>query len=250
MDNYRIIWNEEMVRRFYSGVDRGMLYIPEVAGIPWNGILEVVGSSPDSVMTQIFQDGQKLKVRRRELNYECSLKVYTYPEEFEPYSGYNPSLLRPFSFSYRVMTGETSYQIHLVYNVVAIPDDVVFSSLSDSIDPTVFSWKFSTRPIKLSGRASSSHLILDSEIIHPWTLSAIEDQLYGAEGIIPHMPTPSEIEQIFEDNAILKVVDLGDGTFSVEGPDQAIQNLGSDIIQIEWPSLIRLSEYEYQISSL
>lgn len=250
MQNFRITWNEDVIRPFSAGVDRGMFYIPEAAGIPWNGLQEVVESSPDSVMSQLFQDGQRLLVRRRDLNFECSVKAYTYPHEFEPYSGYNSSLLKPFSFSYRVMTGDTSYRLHLVYNVVAVPDDVVFSTLGDEIDPTYFSWKFSTRPVKIAGKANSSHLILDSETVHPWTLAAIEDQMYGGENIIPHMPSASEVEQIFEDNAILKVVDLGDGTFSVEGPAEAIQNLGNGVVQIEWPSLIRLSQYEYEISSL
>lgn len=251
MQNFRISWNEDVIRHFHTGVDRGMLYIPDVAGIPWNGLQEVVESSPDSVMTQLFQDGQRLIVRRRDLNFECSVKAYTYPNEFEPYSGYNPSLLKPFSFSYRVMTGETSYRLHLVYNVVAVPDDVVFSTLGDEIDPTYFGWSFTTRPIRLTGRAPSSHLILDSDTVHSWTLEAIEEQLYGGEGIISHLPTPDEIVQIFEDNAILKVVDNGDGTVTITGPDEAIENLANQQTQLTWPSVIQLpSEFEYQVSSL
>lgn len=250
MQNFRISWNEDVIRHFHTGVDRGMLYIPDVAGIPWNGLQEVVESSPDSVMTQHYQDGQKVLVRRRDLNYESQVKAFMYPPEFEPYTGYSPSLLKPFSFSYRVMTSETTYRIHLVYNVVAVPDDVVFSTIADEIDPVSLGWKFVTRPVKISGRFPSSHIILDSETVHSWTLSEVEDILYGGENAIPHMPSPDELEEIFEQNAILKVVDLGDGTFSVEGPEEAIQNLGSSVVQIEWPSLIKLSQYEYEISSL
>lgn len=250
MQNFRISWNEDVIRHFHTGVDRGMIYIPGAAGIPWNGLQEVVESSPDSVMSQLYQDGQKVLVRRRDLNYESQVKAFMYPPEFEPYTGYSPSLLKPFSFSYRVMTSETTYRIHLVYNVVAIPDDVVFSSIADEIDPVSLSWTFYTRPIKLSGRLPSSHIILDSEMVHSWTMETIEEQLYGGEGVIPHLPTPEEIEEIFEENAILKVVDLGDGVFSVEGSDEAMQNLGNNVVQIDWPSLIKLSTIEYEISSL
>lgn len=250
MQNFRISWNEDVIRHFHTGVDRGMIYIPGAAGIPWNGLQEVVESSPDSVMSQLYQDGQRVLVRRRDLNYESKVKAFTYPPEFERYTGYYPTPLRPFSFAYRVMTSETTYRIHLVYNVVAIPDDVVFSTIADEIDPVDLSWTFYTRPIKLAGRMPSSHIILDSETVHSWTMEAIEDQLYGGEGIIPNLPTPEELEEIFEENAILKVVDLGDGTFSVEGPDEAVQNLDNSIVQIEWPSLIKLSTFEYQISSL
>lgn len=246
----KISWGDPMSRRYYQGVDRAVLYIPDEAGIPWSGVTEVTETPSENNLTQLFQDGQKLIVRRRDLNYEAKLTAYTYPNEFEPYAGYSNPFKRPFSFSYRVMTGPETYQIHLVYNVVAIPDDVVFSTLGDEIDPTVFSWTLATRPVKISGMAPSSHLILDSATVHPWTLAAIEDQMYGGEDIIPHMPTPAEVEQIFEDNSILKVVDLGDGTFSVEGPEEVIQNLGNSVVQIEWPSLIKLSQYEYEISSL
>lgn len=250
MQNFRITWNEDVVRPFSAGVDRGMFYIPEAAGIPWNGLQEVVESSPDSVMSQLYQDGEKLFVRRRNLNYESQIRAFTYPPEFEPYSGYRPGFLAPFNFSYRVMTGEETYCLHLVYNVVAIPDDLVFSTLGDELDPTIFGWKFTTRPVRMAGKAASSHIIIDSATVHSWTLAALEDQMYGGENIIPHMPPTSEIEQIFEDNAILKVVDNGDGTVTITGPDEAIQALTNQRTQLTWPSVIKLSTYEYQVSSL
>ena len=249
MQNFRITWNEDVVRPFSAGVDRGMFYIPEAAGIPWNGLQEVVESSPDSVMSQLFQDGQRLIVRRRDLNYEAKLKAYTYPHEFEPYAGYSKSFKRPFGFSYRVMTGPETYQIHLVYNVVAIPDDVVFSTLGDEIDPTLFSWTLASRPVKIAGRAPSAHLILDSETVHPWTMAAVEDQLYGGEGIIPHLPMPDEIIQIFEDNAILKVVDNGDGTATFDGPSEAIQYIDATSAIVSWPSVVYDTSETRRVSS-
>lgn len=250
MQSFRISWNEGLVRHFHTGVDRGMFYIPEQAGIPWNGLREVVESSPDSVMTKLYQDGQKLTVRRRDLNYDAQVKALTYPVEFEPYSGDSPVFNKPFGFSYRVMTGEKTYRLHLVYNVVAVPDDIVFSTIADEIDPVSLGWTFYTRPIKLAGRLPSSHIILDSETVHSWTMEAIEDQLYGGEGIIPRLPAPEELEEIFEENAILKVVDNGDGTVTITGPEEAIQDLANNQVQITWPSVIQLSTYEYQISSL
>lgn len=249
MQNFRISWNEDVIRPFSAGVDRGMFYIPDVAGIPWNGLQEVVESSPDSVMTQLYQDGQKVLVRRRDLNYESQVKAFMYPPEFEPYTGYSPSLLKPFSFSYRVMTSETTYRIHLVYNVVAIPDDVVFSSIADEIDPVSLGWRFVTRPIKLSGLAPSSHIIIDTENAHPWTIEALEDQLYGGEGIIPNLPNPSGIDRIFHDNAILKVVDNGDGTATISGPDDVVFSAGSDKVTVDWVSVVKTSSITINISS-
>lgn len=245
----RIKWNDDLDRSYFAGVDRGMFYIPGEAGLPWNGIQEIVESSPDAILSQTFQDGQRMLVRRRDLNYEARLKAYTYPREFEPYAGYG-GYAKTFGFSFRVMTGPDTYHTHLVYNVVAIPDDVVFSTLSDEIDPTVFSWKLSSRPVRILGRAQSSHIILDSKTVYPWTLQAIEEQMYGGEGVIPNLPTPDQIFEIFEENALLKVVDNGNGTVTITGPDEAIQSLTNNRVQVTWPSVIQLSQYEYEISSL
>ena len=245
----RIIWGEAVPSPYTVGLDRGVFYPSGGAGIPWNGLQEVSESSPDSLLTELFQDGQKLFVRRRDLNYEAKLKAYTYPREFEPYAGYYKSFKRPFGFSYRVMTGPETYQIHLVYNVVAIPDDVVFSTLGDEIDPTLFSWTLATRPVKIAGKAPSAHLILDSATVHPWTMTAIEDQLYGGEGIIPNLPTPDEVVQIFEDNAILKVFDNGDGTATITGPDDAVFSAGPNKVTVDWVSVVKTSPTTINISS-
>ena len=240
-----------MTNTHYLGVDRGMFYIHEQAGLPWNGLVEVTESSPDSMLTQLHQDGQRIFVRRRDRDFELKVKTYAYPLEFEPYSGYSPGPKRPFGFSYRVMTGESSYQIHLVYNIVAIPDDLIFSTLADEIDPTYFAWTFKTRPVRIQGKVRSAHLIIDSNAVHSWTLEAIEDILYGKEGVIPKLPTSDEIEQLFQDNAIFKVVDNGDGTVTVTGPDEAIQALADRQVQLSWPSVIQHpSGFEYEVSSL
>jgi len=248
--DFRIKWNDNVLSPYTTGVDRGVFYIPDTPGIAWTGLVSVDEPSPETVMNQSFIDGQKVYIRKRALDYKASLTAFTYPPEFEPYSGYNPSLLRPFSFAYRVMTGETSYRIHLVYNIVASPDDVVFSTLADALDPTTFSWQLTSKPVNLAGRVPSSHIVIDTALAHEWTVAAIEEQLYGGEGVIAHMPTPAEIETIFQDNAILKVVDNGDGTATITGPPEAIQALALQQSLIDWPSVKQVAPQTYQITSL
>ena len=251
MQDFRISWGDDTLHPYSIGVDRGMLYIPGTAGVPWNGLQSVVESPPESILSQTFIDGQKITIHNRAIDYKGTLKAFMYPPEFEPYSGYNPSLLKPFGLSYRTWTGPDAYQIHLLYNIVATPDDVVFSTLGEEIDPTIFSWSLSTRPVKIAGRQPSAHLILDSSTVHPWTFAIMEDQLYGGEGVIPHLPMPEEVEQIFEENAILRVFDNGDGTVTITGPEEAITLLPLNQVTVSWPSVIKQpSGFEYQVSSL
>lgn len=249
----RISWSEQASRPNTAGVDRGVFFIAGEEGLPWNGLLRVTESSPDVLTKRIFQDGQAILVKQRATDYTSVLEAYTYPPEFEPYSGYSDTVrtrIRPFGLSYRVMTGETSYQIHLLYNVVAKPQDLQFTTIGDSIDPVTFSWDILSRPVKLAGRHASSHIVIDSEATHPWTLEAIERELYGDGEVISHLPTPQEIEQIYQDNAIFKVVDNGDGTATISGPDEAIQMLTTDRVKLDWPSVQRLNRTTYRASSL
>lgn len=249
MTNNRISWSAGNENAHNVGLDRGMFYIPNQEGIPWNGLISVTESSPNSVIYKTYQDGQRVLIRCRDLEYEARVQAFTYPNEFEVYFGRHPSLRSPFSFSYRTLSSDTTYRIHLVYNVVAAPSDIEFSTISDEIDPTIFEWTFTTRPVKISGRAVSNHIILDSRMIHSWTLAALEDQLYGSEGVISHMPSPEELEEIFEQNAILKVVDNGDGTATITGPDEAVYSAGSDKMTVDWISVVQTSPTTIDISS-
>jgi hypothetical protein len=64
------------------------------------------------------------------------------------------------------------------------------------------------------------------------------------------LPTPEELLGIFERTALLQVVDNGDGTFTVTGPDEAIQMLDPTTFQIAWPSAVYLDAESYSLSSL
>jgi len=81
-------------------------------------------------------------------------------------------------------------------------------------------------------------------------LADLEDVLYGNASEPPRLPTPQEVWEIVEQASLLLVVDHGDGTFSVIGPDSAITMLDATTFQIDWPSVIILNPDEYQISSL
>jgi hypothetical protein len=81
-------------------------------------------------------------------------------------------------------------------------------------------------------------------------MAAVEEVLYGNDTTAPRLPTPRELLDLFIDNALLKITDNGDGTWSAEGPDSILQILVNDQFTIDWPSVITLDEDRVQISSL
>ncbi len=244
----KISWGDPNSKRYSSGIDRVVLYLPSLPGIPWSGVTEIA-ETPSETIIQTFIDGQKVRQLSRGLDLQATINAYTYPEEFQAYSGYNHYLIKPFNLSYREMTSDKSYRIHLLYNVVASPTDKSYSTLGDSFDGT-FSWDLKTKPENIPGYAPTSHLIIDTDTAYSWTVQAIEDQLYGSEGVIPNLPTPAGIQEIFEENAIFKVTDNGDGTVTVSGPDEAIQALANNRVKLNWPSVINISATEVHVSSL
>lgn len=64
------------------------------------------------------------------------------------------------------------------------------------------------------------------------------------------MPGMLEVVAMFENASLLKITDHGDGSWTAEGPDEAIQMLSPTEFEITWPSAVYLSSDTYRISSL
>lgn len=230
----RLEWNGN---GYSTGVDRGV-YFPQV-GPPeaWTGLISVQESPSDLNTRIVYQDGVKILNRRREDSFSATIEAYTYPESL--------SARTEFGFSYRVNT-DTGYRTHLVYRAKAKP-----SQRSYKFDETsTFSFDISTTPVPIPGVNPSAHLIIDTDFTYSGVVTAFEDILYGTQDEDPRLPSPEEIFDLFEVNSELRVTDNGDGTFTVDGPDSAIQMLDDTTFQITWPSAIFIDAESYTIRSL
>lgn len=255
----RISWGSDDVRLFEIGVDRGVLYPDQGRGVPWNGLIAVDEAPSGSDVVENYLDGQKFATHRKVESFEATIEAYHYPVEFEPYDGHfsfrSSQRRRQFGFSYRTLVGNAelgqnySYKIHLVYNALAAPSSRDYQSLSDSSEMIPFSWNISTIPIKM-GDVSSAHLIIDPRYAYPWVIEDLEKLLYGSNENEPYLPPPSEILELFEDASILRITDHGDGSWTAEGPDEAIQMLNPTTFEITWPSAVYIDAVTYRISSL
>lgn len=265
----KLSWAGTGEKYFEAGVDRGVLYIDGQDGVPWIGLIKVSENPNGGDARETYLDGIKIVNRSRPEDFKASIEAFTYPTEFEECEGAETLAnglratqqnRKMFGMSYRTKVGndidslQHAYKIHLIYNALAAPTGKDYESLSDSSDPMTFSWDISTRPVRFEdpffGVRYTAHLVLDSRVIYPWALSAVEDVLYGTDTTSPRLPDPQELLGLFVDNALLKVVDNGDGTWTITGPDTAITDLGNDEFQIDWPSVVDVTDETVKISNL
>ena len=91
---------------------------------------------------------------------------------------------------------------------------------------------------------------MNGDVAYSAAISDLEDMLYGTNAEAPRLPLPDEIISIFEENALLRIIDHGDGTWTAIGPDEAITMITPTEFEIDWPSATYLDEETYTIRSL
>lgn len=204
---YRLVWDKVGERYFETGVDRGVLYPVGSPGVVWNGLVSVSESS-GAENSEYHYDGVKyLDVVGTE-DFEATIEAYSAPREFDVCDGslqLAPGLFatqqprQPFGFSYRTLLGndvkETKYgyKLHLVYNATAVPASKTSSTLTDRPDPRPRQWTFYTVPQETSTYRPTAHFEIDSTLVDPAALAALEDILYGTEEAAPRLPDQSEV---------------------------------------------------------
>lgn len=256
----RISWGSEGIRKYQTGVDRGVFYPNVGPGLAWSGITAIKEDS-ETTARSLYYDGKQVAGGRNKESFSAVLQAYFCPVEFEEYDGTSEKLTaqtrKPFGFSYRTLVGndlegiDHGYQIHILYNVLAMPTQATRPTLKSS-DQTAqpLSWGLSTSPIAIPGALPAAHLIIDSTIAYPWAVEEIENVLYGDENNEARLPTPQELIDIVERNSILLIVDHGDGTWSAIGPDDVVSMVNATTFQISWPTAVYLDEDTYRVSSL
>lgn len=245
----RLVWDDLDSRYFTSGVDRGVFVPLEGESIPWNGLISVDEATANTDVSTSYQDGRKYRNRHTPDGFEATISAYTYPDALE-------DRYKPFSFAYRTLVGDgvegldLGYRIHLVYNALAKPSQKEYSTVAADPEGLTFNWDISTTPIRIVDNLVGSHLIIDSTKAHPWTLAAFEDLLYGSDTQVAHIPAPIDVLNLFEENSVVKVTDLGNGIFSVEGPDEYVSMVNPTTFRVDWESAVWVDDVTYQLSSL
>lgn len=243
----RISWDSPD-RPVTFGVSQGVLYTGDSAGVPWNGLISVTEKG-DASPAETYIDGQKVRSRVPLSSFSGSLSAYMYPDEFAPYDGAFLGVTgqpkKPFGLSYR-----SNRELHLIYNAMVSPSGSQYSTLSDNVAATSFSWDFVTIPEDVPGGAPTAHFVVSLDETSPFAIADLESLIYGDDDNDAVLIPPAEILEIFESNTTLRITDNGDGTWTTTGPDSAITMLNGTTFQIAWPSAIFIDSTSYRISSL
>lgn len=217
----RLQWDRTGERIYETGVDHGVLYLPDskgryVEGYTWNGLTTVTEAPSGAESNPQYADNIKYINLISAEEFGATIEAFTYPEKFAECDGtaiVNGVLLgqqrrRPFGLSYRSLVGndldgtEYGYKIHLVYGAQAAPSEKAYATVNDSPEAITFSWEVTTNPVEvgvIDGKTykPSASLTIDSTKVDAEALKAFEDILYGTDAMNPRMPQPREVIEHF-----------------------------------------------------
>lgn len=241
----RLDWAKSSDDIYESGVDRGVFYPDDGFGVVWNGLLWVAEKPTGATLTPYFIDGAKFLSEQSPEAFMATITAYMYPDALDSADG------SIFGLSYRTMIGsEEHYKLHIVYNMLAAPSLESFNTLNATPDAMQFSWDATTVPVAIFDHRPSAHLIIDTRTAYAWVVSALEDMLYGTDSLAPYLPDIDVVLALFEEGSILKITDNGDGTWTADGPDEAVYMTDATVFEINWPSAVPIDAISYTVRSL
>lgn len=212
-----LTWDTTGERTYETGVDRGVLYMPDVSGeytsgVAWNGLTTVTESPTGAEANAKYADNIKYLNLISSEQLEATLEAYTYPVEFEEYDGVvvpTPGVTvgqqtrKSFGLSYRTKKGndvdgeDFGYKIHLMYGITAAPSEKAYATVNDSPEAITFSYKLSTVPVNVTGYKPTALIVIDSTQVDAGALADLEAVLYGSVGVDPRLPLPDEVLAFF-----------------------------------------------------
>lgn len=214
----QLVWDEVGKRFYETGVDRGVLFIPDsngayVDGVAWNGLTSVSEAPSGAEPNASYADNIKYLNLFSAEEFGATLEAYTYPDEFAQFDGLGtptPGVVvgqqsrKGFGLCYRTLIGndvdgtDLGYKLHLIYGCYASPSEKAYNTINDSPEAITFSWALTTTPVAVSGMKPTSVIVIDSTKVDADTLADLEQILYGDTGVDPALPLPNTIITMFQ----------------------------------------------------
>lgn len=215
-------WDQVGTRKYETGVDRGVLYLPNnqgvyEEGVAWNGLTTVTESPSGAESNPQYADNIKYLDLQSAEEFGGTIEALTYPDEFGVCDGSAEAVpgvrvgqqpRRVFGFSYRSLIGNDTqgndygYKLHLIYGARVAPSERGYTTVNDSPEPIAFSWEFTTTPVEVPGFKPSAVITVDSNAVSASALTALQNALYGTDGSDPRLPLPAEVLQILANTTV------------------------------------------------
>lgn len=260
----RLDWNPIGSKIFETGVDRGVLYVPGQNGVVWNGLVSVIETPSGGETRSFYYDGKKFLNVASSEEMAGTINAYYSPPEFdvcdgssEPEDGVYAWQQRRSSFglSFRTKTGndinglDSSYKIHIIYNLLAAPSERPYKTNSSEPEPLVLSWEYTTKPVPFPDYLPTAHVTIDANKAPSWAIQQLETILYGTETTDARLPSPEEIIFAFNNKPLFTVTDLGDGVFEIYGADEEVTFVDAGQYTISGEQVVSVDGSTYTISS-
>lgn len=212
-----LAWDQVGERFYETGVDHGVLYIPDAngnyeEGFAWNGLVSVTESPSGAESTATYADNIKYLNLTSAEEFGATVEAFTYPLEFAQCDGsasptpgisVGQQVRKSFGLAYRTRLGndllesDYGYKLHLIYGAKAAPTEKAYTTINDSPEAITFSWELSTSPVAVPGLKPTAILTIDSTKVDAAKLADLEEVLYGTVGQDPRLPLPAEIIAMF-----------------------------------------------------
>jgi len=211
-------WDQVGERLYETGVDHGVLYIPDQSGAysegyAWNGLTTVTESPTGAESSPQYADNIKYLNLVSAEEFGATIEAFTYPDEFAQCDGtavpvpgvaVGQQSRKSFGLAYRSRIGndldgtDHGYKLHLIYGALAAPSEKAYATINDSPEAIAFSWEVTTSPVQVTDLKPTALLTVDSTKVDSAALQALEDILYGTSGVDARMPLPDEVFGLFE----------------------------------------------------
>ncbi len=215
----RIVWDQVGQKIYETGIDQGVLYIPDAqgaysTGVAWNGLLGFDENPSGAEATKLWADNINYATMFSAEEYGGTIRAYTYPDEFEQCDGSAELITgasvrqqerKVFGFCYRTKVGndiagdDFGYKLHLVYGCKASPSAQTHDTVNDSPAAVEFSWEVSCTPVPVTNLKPTCVVEIDSTKFTESTkakLTGLEDILYGSTTAAARLPLPNEIKTL------------------------------------------------------
>ena len=213
-----LTWDGTGDKVFETGVDHGVLYIPDATGVyasgyAWNGLTGITESPSGAEPSPQYADNIKYLNLLSSEDFGATIEAFTYPDEFmqcdgsaEPVEGVmvGQQSRKTFGLSYRTLIGNDTestdhgYKLHLIYGCLAAPSERAYATVNESPEAITFSWEVTTTPVQITGHKPTAQLTIDSTKVDPAGLLLLEAALYGGEATEAKLPLPDEVVAFFD----------------------------------------------------
>jgi hypothetical protein len=223
----KLAWDKVGERVYETGVDHGVLYIPDGFGVyndgyAWNGLTTVTESPSGAESNPQYADNIKYLNLVSAEQFGGTIEAFTYPDEFgqcdgtaepEPGITIGQQNRKTFGLSYRTRLGndldgtDYGYKLHLIYGATAAPSERAYATINDSPEAITFSWEITTTPVDVGTIGGTSYkptasLTIDSTKVDADALADLEDMLYGTAGTDPSLPQPAAVVAMFSGTTV------------------------------------------------